>query len=56
MNIELTPEATVLFLLAVGVTIVTDGTAEGDSEVGVVGTCPAIGDAVAGNERVVLDA
>ena len=52
--VELSPEAIILLGLHIAIAIVSDGFAEGNGKIGIVGTCPAIGNAIAGDESVVF--
>ena len=56
MEVELAPEAAVVGLSAVGITIVDEGVGEGNGEIGLVEAGPAVGDAEAHDERVAHDA
>ena len=56
VGVELTPETAVLQLLAVCVPVGLDWLAQADGKVSIVGSRPSVGDAVAGEKSVVLNA
>ncbi len=54
LQLETTPKAVVQYLFLILISVLLDGLRQGDGKIGIIRTCPSVGDAVSREQRIVL--